>query len=647
MREYGYIRVGAIVNKLVLANPLENAKELINNIKDAYQKDIAIVVTPELALTGYTCSDLFLQDKLIKDALEGLKEILKATKTLDIITIIGMPLATNNTLYNTAVVINKGKILGIIPKSYIPNYNEFYEDRWFSSGLNLKDTYLELLGQTVPFGTDLLFQDENTKEITFALEICEDLWAVTPPSSEYALNGATIIFNLSSSNELIGKDSYRQNLIASQSARTVTSYIYTSSGMMESSSDLVFGGASYIYENGKLLKKNERFQLESNIISSDIDIFLLTNERRRNRSFMRKKDNKEYRIIKIKTNCNAKILKRNYAKYPFVPSNNLDMDERCLEIINIQSTALARRLIQLNNPKCVIGMSGGLDSTLAFLVIIEAFKKLGRNNKDIIGITMPGFGTTNRTYQNAIDLVKSYNATLKEISIKEACLLHMKDIALDEDDRSITYENLQARERTQILMDVANKERGIVIGTGDLSELALGWCTYNGDHMSMYAVNIGVPKTLIRHLVNWYMGKEDNKKKEILTDILETPISPELLPPDKDGNIIQKTENSIGSYILHDFFLYHFLRYGTTPKKLYYLASLTFPEYNKEEIINCLKIFIKRFFSQQFKRNCLPDGVKVGSISLSPRGDLRLPSDLNYQSYLDEINKIESSEKYE
>ena len=644
MRDYGYIRVGAIVNKLVLANPLENAKELINNIKDAYQKDIAIVVTPELALTGYTCADLFLQDKLIKDVLEGLKEILKATKTLDIITIIGMPLATNNTLYNTAVVINKGKILGIMPKSYIPNYNEFYEDRWFSSGLNLKDTYLELLGQTIPFGTDLLFQDENTKEITFALEICEDLWAVTPPSSEYAINGATIIFNLSSSNELIGKDSYRQNLIASQSARTVTSYIYTSSGMMESSSDLVFGGASYIYENGKLLKKNERFQLESNIISSDIDVFLLTNERRRNRSFMRKKDNKEYRIIKIKTNCNAKILKRNYAKYPFVPSNNLDVDERCLEIINIQSTALARRLIQLNNPKCVIGMSGGLDSTLAFLVIIEAFKKLGRNNKDIIGITMPGFGTTNRTYQNALDLVKSYNATLKEISIKKACLLHMRDITLDEDDRSITYENLQARERTQILMDVANKEKGIVIGTGDLSELALGWCTYNGDHMSMYAVNIGVPKTLIRHLVNWYMVKEDNKKKEILTDILETPISPELLPPDKEGNIIQKTENSIGSYILHDFFLYHFLRYGTTPKKLYYLASLTFPEYNKEEIINCLKIFIKRFFSQQFKRNCLPDGVKVGSISLSPRGDLRLPSDLNYQSYLDEINKIESGD---
>lgn len=644
MRDYGYIRVGAIVNKLVLANPLENAKELINNIKDAYQKDIAIVVTPELALTGYTCADLFLQDKLIKDVLEGLKEILKATKTLDIITIIGMPLATNNTLYNTAVVINKGKILGIIPKSYIPNYNEFYEDRWFSSGLNLKDTYLELLGQTVPFGTDLLFQDENTKEITFAFEICEDLWAVTPPSSEYAINGATIIFNLSSSNELIGKDSYRQNLIASQSSRTVTSYIYTSSGMMESSSDLVFGGASYIYENGKLLKKNERFQLESNIISSDIDVFLLTNERRRNRSFMRKKDNKEYRIIKIKTNCNAKILKRNYAKYPFVPSNNLDRDERCLEIINIQSTALARRLIQLNNPKCVIGMSGGLDSTLAFLVIIEAFKKLGRNNKDIIGITMSGFGTTNRTYQNALDLVKSYNATLKEISIKKACLLHMRDITLDEDDRSITYENLQARERTQILMDVANKEKGIVIGTGDLSELALGWCTYNGDHMSMYAVNIGVPKTLIRHLVNWYMVKEDNKKKEILTDILETPISPELLPPDKEGNIIQKTENSIGSYILHDFFLYHFLRYGTTPKKLYYLASLTFPEYNKEEIINCLKIFIKRFFSQQFKRNCLPDGVKVGSISLSPRGDLRLPSDLNYQSYLDEINKIESGD---
>ncbi len=423
----------------------------------------------------------------------------------------------------------------------------------------------------------------------------------------------------------------------------MTGYIYTSSGIMESSSDLLFGGASLIYENGKLLKENERFQLESSIISGDLDVLSLVNERRRNRTFMRSIDDKEYRIVKINI-PDLKEIDRSYNKYPFVPSNNLEMDERCLEIISIQSGALARRLLQLNNPKCVIGMSGGLDSTLAFLVIVEAFKKLGRDNKDIIGITMPGFGTTNRTYQNAINLVKSYKATLKEISIKKVATLHMKDIGLKETDRSVTYENLQARERTQILMDVANKEKGIVIGTGDLSELALGWCTYNGDHMSMYAVNIGVPKTLIRHLVNWYMKKEDNNKKTILDDILKPPISPELLPPDKDGNIVQKTENSIGSYILHDFFLYHFLRHGLSPKKLYYIAVKTFDEYKKEEILKCLKIFITRFFTQQFKRNCLPDGIKVGSISLSPRGDLRLPSDLNYQIYLKEIEELESSD---
>ena len=643
MKEFGYVRVGAIVNKLALANPSENAKELVKNIKEAHKKGITIVVTPELALTGYTCGDLFLQEKLLNDALLGLQEVLEATKDIDIVAILGMPLATNNRLFNTAVVINKGKILGVIPKTYIPNYNEFYEDRWFSSSLNLKDKYIEILGQTVFFGTDLLFQDEKKKEITFAIEICEDLWAVTPPSSNYAVNGATIIFNLSSSNELIGKNNYRKRLISSQSAATMTGYIYTSSGIMESSSDLLFGGASLIYENGKLLKENERFQLESSIISGDLDVLSLVNERRRNRTFMRSIDDKEYRIVKINL-PDLKEIDRSYNKYPFVPSNNSEIDERCLEIINIQSSALARRLLQLNNPKCVIGMSGGLDSTLAFLVIVEAFKKLGRDNKDIIGITMPGFGTTNRTYQNAINLVKSYKATLKEISIKEAATLHMKDIGLKETDRSVTYENLQARERTQILMDVANKEKGIVIGTGDLSELALGWCTYNGDHMSMYAVNIGVPKTLIRHLVNWYMKKEDNNKKTILDDILKTPISPELLPPDKDGNIVQKTENSIGSYILHDFFLYHFLRHGLSPKKLYYIAVKTFDEYKKEEILKCLKIFITRFFTQQFKRNCLPDGIKVGSISLSPRGDLRLPSDLNYQIYLKEIEELESSD---
>lgn len=533
MKENGFVRVGALVNKLSLGNAIENAKEISRQIKKAYEAGVEIIVTPELSLTGYTCGDMFLQDKLVKDSIIGLEYVLSETKSLNIISIIGMPISTNNALFNCGVVINRGKLLGIIPKTYIPNYKEFYECRWFSSSLNLDINEIELLGQKVPIGCDLLFQDRKNPNITFAIEICEDLWAVTPPSNDYAKSGATIIFNLSSSNELIGKHNYRKNLISSQSSKTISAYIYASSGMLESTSDILFGGASLIYENGTLLKEGERFLTESNIIYQDIDVLRLVNDRRVNKSFNFSSDNKIYRRINIDIHNNISKLERKYSKYPFVPKDDILRNERCLEIINIQSNALARRLIQLNYPKCVIGMSGGLDSTLAFLVTVRAFEKLNLDNKNIIGITMPGFGTTDRTYNNSIKLVESYNATLKEINIKEACTIHMKDIGLNPTDRSITYENIQARERTQILMDVANMEKGIVIGTGDLSELALGWCTYNGDHMSMYSVNSSIPKTLIRYLVKWFMDNEKGIRHDVLKDILSTPISPELLPPDK------------------------------------------------------------------------------------------------------------------
>ena len=643
MKENGFVRVGALVNKLSLGNVIENAKEISRQIKKAYEAGVEIIVTPELSLTGYTCGDMFLQDKLVKDSIIGLEYVLSETKSLNIISIIGMPISTNNALFNCGIVINRGKLLGIIPKTYIPNYKEFYECRWFSSSLNLNINEIELLGQKVPIGCDLLFQDRKNPNITFAIEICEDLWAVTPPSNDYAKSGATIIFNLSSSNELIGKHNYRKNLISSQSSKTISAYIYASSGMLESTSDILFGGASLIYENGTLLKEGERFLTESNIIYQDIDVLRLVNDRRVNKSFNFSSDNKIYRRINIDIHNNISKLERKYSKYPFVPKDDILRNERCLEIINIQSSALARRLIQLNYPKCVIGMSGGLDSTLAILVTVRAFEKINIDNKNIIGITMPGFGTTDRTYNNSIKLVESYNATLKEINIKEACTIHMKDIGLNPNDRSITYENIQARERTQILMDVANMEKGIVIGTGDLSELALGWCTYNGDHMSMYSVNSSIPKTLIRYLVNWFMDNEKGIRHDVLKDILSTPISPELLPPDKYGNIVQKTENSIGPYVLHDFFLYHFLRYGVRPKKLYFLALHTFDDFSREDILNYLKVFIKRFFTQQFKRNCVPDGIKVGSISLSPRGDLRMPSDMEYKSYLKELDELEKN----
>lgn len=639
MREYGFVRVGAIVNKLALANPLENAKEIIRMIKEASSKGVGIVSTPELSLTGYTCQDLFLQDSLIRASYEALEEVLVGTKELDIISILGMPIKLDNQMFNCGVVISKGKILGIVPKTYVPNYSEFYEKRWFGSSTNLISKEITILGQIVPIGTNILFKDGN---ICFGIEICEDLWCVNPPSNGHALNGANIIFNLSSSNEVIGKYEYRKNLVSMQSAKTISAYVYASSGMMESTSDLLFSGASMIYENGSSLAENERFCFESNLIYADVDVFKINNDRSKNISYMGVVEENEYRYVSVSVSDNKGFLSRVYPEYPFVPKNEAKRDERCKEIFTIQATALARRLLQLGKPKCVIGISGGLDSTLAFLVIVEAFKKLGMDMKDIIGVTMPGFGTTGRTYHNACKFVREYGATLREISIKEASLLHMKDIGLKEDDRSVTYENIQARERTQILMDIANMENGLVIGTGDLSELALGWCTYNGDHMSMYSVNSSIPKTLVRYLVNWVADKSDKTKKEVIYDILATPISPELLPPDEAGNILQETESSIGPYVLHDFFLYHFLRYGATPKKIYFLAKQTFKgKFDNETIKKWLKVFVKRFFTQQFKRNCVPDGVKVGSISLSPRGDLRMPSDASYAIWLKEVEELD------
>ena len=639
MKEYGFIRVGAIVNKLELASPIDNAKEIVKMLRKADNEGIAIVTTPELSLTGYTCGDLFLHDELLNASENALDFILKETKDLDIISIIGMPIRCNNQLLNCAVVIEKGNILGIVPKTYIPNYSEFYEKRWFTSSLDLRVNEVKLLGRTVPISSKLLFKDKQRSEVTFGIEICEDLWAVSSPSNNHCLNGATIIFNLSSSNEIVGKDNYRRNLVSMQSAKTISAYIYASSGIMESTSDLVFGGSSLIYENGKLLKDNKRFEIESNLIYTDIDVLNLVNERRRNSSYTSSVYNNDYKIIDVEVSDKIKKLERTYKMYPFIPVN--DKNKRFEEILEIQSSALARRIIHLNNTKCVIGISGGLDSTLAFLVIVRTFLKLNRDNKDIICVTMSGFGTTDRTYKNAINLVKEYGATLKEISIKEASLLHMKNIGLDPNDRSVTYENIGARERTEILMNIANMVGGIVIGTGDLSELALGWCTYNGDHMSMYSVNCSIPKTLVRHLVEYCKDNSTDKRKKILTDILDTPISPELLPPDESGNILQKTESIIGPYVLHDFFLYHLLRYGNSFKKIYFLAKETFKDsFTSTDIKKWLKVFIKRFYTQQFKRNAVPDGIKVGTISLSPRGDLRMPSEASFKEILEELDKI-------
>lgn len=638
MNEYGYVKVGASTLELKVSDTIYNVQMIKKQIDEAVNKNIQIISFPELSITGYTCGDLFNQDILIDKAYEGLKDLVDYSKDKMIVIIVGSPIKCENKLYNCAVVINNGKILGIVPKTYIPNYNEFYEMRWFKSSNDLKIKEINLFNEIVPIGVDLIFTSKLDDELKFGVEICEDVWSLYPKSNDYASSGASIIFNLSASNETIGKYDFRKELIKMQSIKTISGYVYSSSGINESSTDLLFSGSSLIYENGKLLSENNRFDFNSNLIYSDVDIKRLVNDRRKNTSFISNTD-KEYRNIYFTTSKNN-LISRKYSKYPFVPSNEEKREERCKEIINIQSSALAKRLKHTNIKKCVIGVSGGLDSTLAFLVIKKAFEKLKIDNKNIIAVTMPGFGTTNRTYENALDLIKINNATLKEIDIKKACLVHYSDIDQDINNHDITYENAQARERTKILMDIANKENALVIGTGDLSELALGWCTYNGDHMSMYSVNSSIPKTLVKYLVK-YIADTDKKNKKVLYDILSTPISPELLPADEEGNIKQITEDKIGPYILHDFYLYHFFRYGASPKKIYMLAVNTFEnEYSKEEILKWLKVFIKRFFTQQFKRSCMPDGVKVGSISLSPRGDLRMPSDASYNIWIKELEEI-------
>lgn len=638
MNEYGYVKVGASTLELKVSDTIYNVQMIKKQIDEAVNKNIQIISFPELSITGYTCGDLFNQDILIDKSYEGLKDLVDYSKDKMIVIIVGSPIKCENKLYNCAVVINNGKILGIVPKTYIPNYNEFYEMRWFKSSNDLKIKEINLFNEIVPIGVDLIFTSKLDNELKFGVEICEDVWSLYPKSNDYASSGASIIFNLSASNETIGKYDFRKELIKMQSVKTISGYVYSSSGINESSTDLLFSGSSLIYENGKLLSENNRFDFNSNLIYSDIDIKRLVNDRRKNTSFISNTD-KEYRNICFTTSKNN-FISRKYSKYPFVPSNEEKREERCKEIINIQSSALAKRLKHTNIKKCVIGVSGGLDSTLAFLVIKKAFEKLKIDNKNIIAVTMPGFGTTNRTYENALDLIKINNATLKEIDIKKACLVHYSDIDQDINNHDITYENAQARERTKILMDIANKENALVIGTGDLSELALGWCTYNGDHMSMYSVNSSIPKTLVKYLVK-YIADTDKKNKKVLYDILSTPISPELLPSDEKGNIKQITEDKIGPYILHDFYLYHFFRYGASPKKIYMLAVNTFEnEYSKEEILKWLKVFIKRFFTQQFKRSCMPDGVKVGSISLSPRGDLRMPSDASYNIWIKELEEI-------
>ena len=635
LKEQGFVRVGAVVPKLKVADTEFNCNEIIKQIEVASNNKIQIAIFPELCVTGYTCQDLFEQDTLLEEAEKALNKILDYTNNLDIICIIGMPIKAENQLFNTAVVIQKGKILGIVPKTFIPNYGEFYEKRWFASSKNANKKEIEILDQKVPFGIDLLFKDKENNEICFGIEICEDIWAVEPPSNKLALLGANIIFNLSASNEVIGKKEYRRELVKMQSAKTISGYVYCSCGVNESTADLVFSGESMIFENGSCLINNQRFNFESNMIFTEIDTKRLANDRRKNISFMGNPVDLEYREIKINIPDNIENLTREYSKTPFVPENKKKISEICEEILNIQSYGLAKRLLHTNINKTIIGISGGLDSALAFLVIIKAYEVLNLPKENIIAITMPGFGTTSRTHKNSIKLINEYGATFREINITKSSLQHFEDIGHDKKMKDITYENAQARERTKILMDIANEENGIVVGTGDLSELALGWCTYNGDHMSMYALNTSIPKTLVEYIIKWVADNSKEEYKNIINDILDTPISPELLPPDENGNIEQKTEEQVGPYILHDFFLYHFLRYGAEPKKIYILACKTFKnDFKKEDIKHWLQVFIKRFFTQQFKRNCMPDGPKVGTVSLSPRGDLRMPSDASYNIWL-------------
>lgn len=645
---YGFIKVAAAVPNVKVADCSFNEMHIENLVAQAEGKGVEIICFPELSMTGYTCGDLFAQQLLLDSAENALFRLLDFTRSLNIITIIGMPVQMNSTLINSAVVIQGGKILGIVPKTYLPNYKEFYEKRWFTSALDHESTNVHICGQNVPVSRNIIF---NTTQGKFAVELCEDMWAPIPPSSELALRGAEIIFNLSADNEGICKHKYVCSLIAQQSARCIAGYVFSSCGFGESTQDVVFAGNGIIYENGLMLAHSKRFSFEEQLVITEIDVEKIRAERRMNSTFgtsvgtLSQKDT-------INVDCTSHMLgelklTRKIDPHPFVPTG-AELDERCEEIFAIQVQGLAQRIVHTNAATVVLGISGGLDSTLALLVCAKTMDKLKRKRKDIIGVTMPGFGTTDRTYHNAISLMQSLGITIKEISIKDACIQHFKDIGHNIDVQDVTYENAQARERTQILMDLANKFNGFVVGTGDLSELALGWATYNADHMSNYGVNCSIPKTLVKYLVTWVAQNSiDEESKATLLDIVDTPISPELIPADKYGNIQQKTEDLVGPYELHDFFLYNFIRFGFSPSKIYFLAQQAFnsnegitAKYDDSTIKKWLTTFCRRFFTQQFKRSCLPDGPKVGSVSLSPRGDWRMPSDASYAMWVSECEAM-------
>ena len=620
----GFVKVAAATPDIRVADVEFNTQNIINAMEEAQKNGAKILVFPELCVTGYTCSDLFDHSVLLKASRKSLLEIAENTNDKDMLVFVGAPLEVNGKLYNVAAAMNQGEIIGFTTKTFLPNYGEFYEMRQFTPGpQTVREITFE--GKKIPFGPQILFQAEGMEELVVAAEICEDVWSPVPPSIQAALEGATVIVNCSASDETIGKDTYRRALISGQSARLISGYIYANAGEGESTTDLVFGGHNIIAENGTVLKESSRYVNE--IIYSELDLQRITGERRKNTTFQ-PLDEETLVRVPFTVEETKTFLTRTFPKKPFVPSDEQTRAQRCEEILTIQAMGLKKRLAHTNARTAVVGISGGLDSTLALLVTARAFDMLGRDKKDIIAVTMPCFGTTDRTYQNACEMSKKVGATLIEVPIADAVNVHFRDIGHDPEDHSVTYENCQARERTQVLMDIANKTWGMVIGTGDLSELALGWATYNGDHMSMYGVNASVPKTLVRHLVKYAADDtKDEALKNVLYDVLDTPVSPELLPP-KDGDIAQKTEDLVGPYELHDFFLYFMLRFGYEPSKIFRIACMTFDgEYDKETIFKWLETFCRRFFSQQFKRSCLPDGPKVGTVALSPRGDWRMPSD--------------------
>ena len=640
---YGFVKVAAAVPHVQVADCFYNIQQMEGLMRQASDKGVQIIAFPEMSVTAYTCLDLFAQQTLLKNAEQALLKLVSDTADLNILTIAGAPLVTENRLINAAIAFQAGKILGVVPKTYIPNYKEFQEQRWFTSATELRDKTVSIGDRTYPLGSHLLF---TAGQVKVGIEICEDLWVPVPPSSLLAMEGANILVNISASNELIGKHHYLRSLICQQSARCMAGYVYASAGFGESSTDLVFAGNGIIAENGTLLEESPRFTMQEQRVISEIDIENLQNDRQVNTSFMHGTstllaDETITIPFVLSENSGQPVLTRSVDPHPFTPSGDA-LKERCEEIFQIQVAGLAKRIVHTHSRTAVVGISGGLDSTLALLVTVMTFDALNIPRNQILGITMPGFGTTDRTYTNACDLIRSLGVTLKEISIKDACLQHFKDISHNPSVHDVTYENSQARERTQILMDVANQENGMVIGTGDLSELALGWATYNGDHMSMYGVNGSIPKTLVRYLVEWVAhNRVDEASRATLLDIVDTPISPELIPADENGNIKQKTEDLVGPYELHDFFLYHFLRFGSSPAKIYFLAQQAFGgSYDKETIRKWLHTFFRRFFQQQFKRSCLPDGPKVGSVSLSPRGDWRMPSDAMATLWLKEIEGL-------